>query len=187
MVILFSIVLLACGQSAQGASGPEKSSECQFVIGPSQVLMPKGAFLLIRKGREIGAIRFTSIERGEPIGAGKASYESYFQSDGSGSFRSPKVRKQTGNIDLKPLEGIGRISFQFGKDRVRIGDWSFRSSYPGYMSMWTYRGSEKDYGFEFAATSAREVSEIDASNKRLKWFRFSANDQVTLEVSDLPK
>src|SRR5205807_3245695 len=138
---VFASVLFAQGQMA-----PLQTD--QFVVGPGEVLAPKGVFLLIRKGQEIGAIRFTNIQRGKEVGTGKASYESYFQSDGSGLFRSPNIQKQTGFIDLKPLKGIGRASFQFGKDKVQVGKWAFRSGYPGRINMWPYRGSEKDYGYE---------------------------------------
>ena len=121
------------------------------------------------------------------MGTGKASYESYFQGDGSGSFHSSNVRRQTGSNELRPLKGIGRISFQTGNDRVRVGDWSFRSSSPGTVSMWPYRGSQKDYGYEFAPTSARDVGEIDSFDKRLHWYRFDPNSRVAVPVADLPK
>jgi hypothetical protein len=180
----------ACGQSSTGA-GSEKSfvnhSTTQFVVGPSAVLMPQGFFLLIRKAGKIGAIRFTNFEPGSTVGTGKATYESYFQSDGSGSFRSPNVRKQTGEINLKPLKGVGRLSFQLGNDKVKVGEWSFSSDYPPLLFMWPYGRSEKDYGYEFAPTSAQSVGEIDASDKRLKWFRYTADAKVVLPVSDLPK
>jgi hypothetical protein len=180
MFILLLGVLFTHGQTGQSAAD-------QFVVGPSEVLVPKGVFLLVRKGRKIGAIRFTGIEQGSTVGTGKASYDSYFQGDGSGSFRSSNVRKQTGDNDLKPLKGIGRLSFQVGKDRIRVGEWSFLSSSPGAVSMWPYRGSQKDYGYEFAPTSARDVGEIDAADKRLRWYRFDKDSRVTLPVADLPK
>jgi hypothetical protein len=166
---------------------PEKTQTNQFVVGASEVLVPKGVFLLICKGQQIGAIRFTSIEQGDTVGTGKASYESYFQADGSGSFRSSNVRKRTGENNLKPLKGIGRLAFQTGQDKIRVGDWSFLSSSPGTISMWPYRGSQKDYGYEFAPTSAQSVGEIDISDKHLQWFRFDPNSRITLEVADLPK
>jgi len=55
------------------------------------------------------------------------------------------------------------------------------------VNMWPYRGSQKDYGYEFAPTSARSVGEIDASDSRLRWFRFDPNARVTIPVSELPK
>lgn len=157
------------------------------MVGPGEVLCPNGVFLLIRKGREIGAVRFTDIQQGKEVGTGRASYESYFQGDGSSSFRSANVKKQTGFIDLKPLKGVGRVSFQFGKDKVKVGKWAFRAGSPGGINMWPYRGSDKDYGYEFAPTSARDVTEIDATDKQLHWYRFDNNSRVEVPVAGLPK
>lgn len=177
--LLFSIHLL------HGQTAP--TSIDQFVVGAGEVQLPKGVFLLVRKGHEIGAIRFTSIERGADVDTGKAIYESYFQADSSDSFRSSNVQKRTGNNELRPLKGIGRLSFQTGNDKVRVGHWLFLSSSPGAVSMWPYRGSQKDYGYEFAPTSARDVAEIDSSDKRLHWYRFDLNSLVEVPVADLPK
>jgi hypothetical protein len=47
--------------------------------------------------------------------------------------------------------------------------------------------SEKDEGYEFAPTSAQNVAEIDASDKRLRWFRFNPDARIVVPVSDLPK
>jgi hypothetical protein len=186
VVVLWS-GMLACGQSTQVSAGSGRTTTDQFVVGASEVRVPKGVFLLIRKGHQIGAIRFATIEQGDTVGTGKAGYESYFQADGSGSFRSSNVRKRNGENNLKPLKVIGWLAFRTGQDKIRVGDWSFPSSSPGAVSMWPYRGSLKDYGYEFAPTSARNVGEIDTSDKRLKWFRFDLDSQVTLRVADLPK
>jgi hypothetical protein len=47
--------------------------------------------------------------------------------------------------------------------------------------------SEKDEGFEFAPTSAQTVAEIDANDKRLRWFRYDPDTRIEVPVSDLPK
>jgi hypothetical protein len=182
VVLFLSSCLPNSFESAQPKGEPE-----QFVVGPSAVLMPKGFFLLIRKGRKLGAIRFTSLEPGKEQFTGKASYESYFQRDGSMSLHSANVRKRTGTINIKPLKGIGRFAFQLGNDKVNVGDWLFGGGYPPLLDMWPYRGEQKDYGYEFAPTSAQRVEEIDSSDSRLKWFRFDANSKVALPVSELPK
>jgi hypothetical protein len=187
---LLSSGLPACGQSAPAGAGPEpeKSSTSQFVVGPFAILMPQGVFLLIRKGGKIGAIRFTSIEQGSPLARNREGQLRVLLSKQlSGSFRSPNVRKQTAEINLKPLKGIGRLAFQIGNDNVKVGDWSFGTGYPGRLDMWPYRGSQKDYGYEFAPTSAQSIDEIDASNKDLKWFRYTTDAKVVLPVSELPK
>jgi hypothetical protein len=51
------------------AAGP------QFTMGPNYVHMPEGYFVLVRRGREIGAIRFTHIEQSTPS-LGNSTYES---------------------------------------------------------------------------------------------------------------
>jgi hypothetical protein len=181
-----SIGQLGSAQSQERTATTDCSTS-QFVFGPSEVSVPKGAFLLVRKGREIGAIMFTSIELTKTEDPGKATYESYFQGDGSSSFQGANVVKRTGVIDLKRLKGIGRLSFQTGRRKIQVGKWSFASDYPGRVNMWPYHGEERDYGYEFAPTSARDVKEIDASDKRLRWFRFDPNTSVAVPVADLPK
>jgi len=177
--------MTAVGQAPIAEGYVANTQANQFVMGPGEVGIPTGFYLLIRKGSQIGAVRFTSAQSNPVPGTGTANYESYFPADASGSFRSTAIRKQSGEIDLKPLKGIGRLAFQTGKDLIKVGDWSFRSTAPGTINMWPYRGSQKDYGFEFAPTSARQVGEIDASDKRLRWFRFDPNARVNLPVSDL--
>jgi hypothetical protein len=51
-------------------------------------------------------------------------------------------------------------------------------------SFWTGLG---DHGFEFAPTSACSLSDIDAADKRLRWFRWDRTTQMTLPLADLPK
>jgi hypothetical protein len=46
---------------------------------------------------------------------------------------------------------------------------------------------KEDHSYEFAPTSACDVSEIDATDKRLRWFRFDPNASVILPLADLPK
>ncbi len=180
IIVVLSSVLLLPGQIVP------VSAE-QFVVGSGEVVLPKGVFLLVRKSGEIGALRFSAIQQGKEVGTGSATYESYLLADGSNSFRSSNIQRRTGNNELKPLKGIGRISFQPGRDRVRIGHWSFRSTSPGTVSMWPYRGSQRDYGYEFAPTSARDVREIDPTDERLRWFRYDRNSRVAMPVANLPK
>ena len=149
--------------------------------------MPRGAFLLVRKGSEIGAIRFTRIDLGKESGTGTATYDAYFQSDGSGMLVKANAVNRLGNITVKPLVGVGHYSFARGERKLRIGRWSFDCDYPGRVNMWPHGKSEGDYGFEFAPTAATEVADIDANDKRLRWFRFDRNSQVVLKLADLPK
>jgi hypothetical protein len=46
---------------------------------------------------------------------------------------------------------------------------------------------EEHKGYEFAPTSACDISEVDANDKRLRWFRADPNAKITLQLADLPK
>jgi hypothetical protein len=160
----------------------------QFRIGGSSIQMPIGAFLLVRKNGQIGAIRLTNIDSTATEDYGKSSYESYVSSDASISFNAATVIRQTGELDVRPLKGPGRDLwiYQPGPHKARIGKWSFSFVTPDMMWMAPYhRSPSKDY--EFAPTSACDVSEIDAHDKRLRWFRFDPNAKVILPLADLPK
>ena len=148
--------------------------------------MPEGFFLLIRNGREIGAIRLIKIQQAQDF-TGKSAYESYFQGDGSGSFLNSSVIKRSGEIDIRSLRGtIHPLVWQPGQNKLWVGSWWFECSSPSLISM-AGHPSSKGTGYEFAATSAREITDIDISDRRLRWFRSDPNTRVSLSVSDLPK
>ena len=178
-------------QSQCPTDGPTNGTAQQFVLGGGYVKLPVGAFLLVRKNGEIGAIRIVKIEPGGTEWVGKSTYESLFQSGGSGSLTSANALRKTGEIDIQKAKGPGRglYIYQPGQDKAAIGDWSFVFANPTAMTMWgKTKGQNKDvYGFEFAPTSACNVSEIDLSDKRLRWFRYNPSASVTLPVAGLPK
>jgi hypothetical protein len=154
-------------------------------MGPNYVHVPEEFFVLVRKGREIGAIRFIRIEQ-DAQGNGKSTYETYFQGDGSGSFLNSNVVKRTGEIDIRPMRGIHEFAWQPGQNKLWVGKWWFGCYSPSLVNMSSHF-SEKDEGYEFAPTSAQNVAEIDASDKRLRWFRFNPDARIVVPVSDLPK
>ena len=159
----------------------------QFVISGGSVKMPIGAFLLVRKNGEIGAIRLTRIDPMATEDFGKSTYESYFPADSSDLLSIRNDIRQTGELDLKPAKGMIRgFSYVPGPHRARIGKWSYPFVSPSIMYMFPYHSSS-DHGYEFAPTSACDVSEIDVHDKRLRWFRFDRDAHVTLPLADLPK
>lgn len=178
---------IAYCQSAQTKGGQADMLDDRAIVGPRAIGMPSGVFLLVRKGKEIGAVRFLKIERGKGSLIGKAFYESFFQGDGSTSFIGVNVVKRSGEVTTKTLMGIGRMSFGGGQRKLQIGKWSFAYRFPAWVTMYPYGEVEGDHGFEFAPTSARELAEIDATDKRLKWFRYDPNASTTLLLSDLAK
>lgn len=185
VVLLLVNALAAQSVVAQSSAKTGVSTGPEFTIGPRFVLMPEGFFILVRKGREIGAIRLTKIEE-DAEGNGKSVYESYFQRDGSGSFLKSNVQKRTGQIDIKPMRGFHPFVWQPGQDKLWVGRWWFGCFTPRLVNMSTHF-SEDDEGFEFAPTSAQTVAEIDASDKRLRWFRYVPDSRIRVPVSGLPK
>jgi hypothetical protein len=187
MLVITAATFSLNGSAQKTSVDGQAADPIQFVVGPRATLMPKGVFLLVRKGKSIGAVRFTDIVVGSEVGLGKAAYESYFQGDGAKSWLQAGGTRKSGLIELKPLVGIGRFAFQTGQNRIDIGPWSFGCSHPGSLNMWPYRGDSKDYGYEFAPTSASNVTELDSADKRLEWFKFDEHTSVKVPLVDLPK
>jgi len=161
----------------------------QFRIGGSSIQLPIGAFLLVRKNGQIGAIRLTNIDSAATDDLGKSTYESFFQADHSGLFPSGSstLIRHRGELEIKPEGGLMRgFAYQPGPHKALIGKWSFSFVTPDMMWMAPYhRSPNKDY--EFAPTSACDLSQIDATDKRLRWFRYDPNASVVLPLADLPK
>lgn len=154
-------------------------------------MMPVGAFLLVRKGAQIGTIRIISIDPPDTRYIGKTAYESFFQADGSGSFSAKNVVRRTAELSIQPSKGPGRGIYIYrpGMYKAQIGQWTFPFNTSTVMAMsdasfWTGVG---DHGYEFAPTSACNLSDVDVHDKRLQWFRFDRNASVILPLSDLPK
>ena len=161
-----------------------------FVISIGTVTMPVGAFLLIRKDGQIAAIRLTSIDPAATQYLGKSTYESFFQPDRSGLLSARNVDHRTGEVDIRPTKGVHAVYLHTGGNRdAHVGKWTFRFVFPSLMvmsdaSFWSGFG---DHGYEFAPTSACTLSEIDAADKQLRWFRWDRSTQIILPLSDLPK
>ena len=165
---------LAASQFAHSQCLPHQSSvPQQFVVGGGSVKLPVGAFLLVRKSGEIGAIRLVKID---PVGAewlGKSTFESY-----AGSLKAADLRTCEIDLHATPPE-----------DKARIGRWSFSFTSPNVMTMAaaTKRHEKYDHSYEFAPTSACTLKDVDPKDKGLQWFRFDQDSSVTLPLADLPK
>ncbi len=191
--------LLACalvnvyGQAQEVRCPQDKRSGAdatQFKVSVGTVTMPIGAFLLVRHGSQLGAIRLTSLTPGPNQAEGRSNYESYSLPDKSTSFTAQGVEHQVGEIYIGPTTGVHPFYAHTERNNlVRVGKWRLRFAYPSVleMSLGSSWKAEHDEGFEFAPTSACQLSEIDATDKRLRWFRWDKTTQVTLPIADLPK
>jgi len=185
--LTLALIVLGGGISSwsQEKESPSDSSEIHFTVGPRFIHLPEGYFLLVRKGKNLGAIRLTQIAQ-DSEGNGSSKYESYFQSDGSGSFLNANTVRRSGGIDIKPMRGIHMFAWQPGQDKLWVGNWWFGCDSPSLVNM-SFHFSEEDQGLEFAATSAKAIHEVDALNPQLRWFRYLSDDRVILPVLTLPK
>src|SRR5262249_49416729 len=149
--------------------------------------LPLGAFLLVRKDGQLGAIRVTGIDPAATEWFGKSTWESFFQPDRSGSLQGENVVRKTGELDIRRSKGVhGLYSYGGGHSDAHIGKWNLSFGNPTLISMsdssfWHGLG---DHGFEFAPTSACNLSEIDSADKRLRWFRWDRSTQIKLPVAD---
>ena len=194
LVVIVGVALIGAvgyGQMPCFAGSRAEALTTDFVISGGRVKMPVGAFLLVRKNGKVGAIRLTKIDPAATEWVGKSTWESFFQPDGSGSLAAKNVIRRTGELDVQDLKGPGRgiYVYQPGVTDALVGKWKFSFGSPTMMSMsdssfWTGVG---DHGYEFAPTSACDLSEIDVNDKKLQWFRFDRNASIKLSIADLPK
>jgi hypothetical protein len=83
---------------------------------------------------------------------------------------------------------VGRLAVDSKQYTAWIGKWSFTFASPILISMATPSPEAgEDGAYEFAPTSACDVSEIDALDKRLRWFRYDSKTKVVLPLAELPK
>ena len=139
--LLIAGIVFSCipGQAQFRCPADTRSDDfaTRFVVSGGNIKMPAGAFLLVRKHHELGAIRLISIDPTSTEWLGKSVYESFFQGDGSGSLLGPKVERRTGELNLQPSKGPGRGIYVYkpGPYRASIGKWSFGFDGPSMMEM----------------------------------------------------
>ena len=183
----------AYGQTQEMRCPQDKRSDAdatQFRLSIGTVTMPVGAFLLVRKGTQLGVIRLTSLTPGANRAEGRSNYESFFLPNQVTSVTESGVAHKTGDVYIGETVGVHAVFVHTkGHSQAFIGPWKFYFSYPDLipMSRGSFWKGYHDEGFEFAPTSACQVSEIDATDKRLRWFRWDKTTQVNLPLSELPK
>jgi len=192
-VLVAMFCMSAYGQAQEMRCPQDKRSGAEatrFTVSIGTVTLPLGAFLLVRNGSQLGAIRLTSLTPGPNQAEGRSNYESFFLPDKSTSFTGSGVDHQTGDIYIGETVGVHAVFVHTkGHNKAKIGKWEFWFSFPDTLDMSppSFWKGRHDGGFEFAPTSACQVSEIDATDKRLRWFRWDKTTQVTLPLASLSK
>jgi hypothetical protein len=96
--LLATYALVAANGHAQGRCPQDKRSGAdatQFRVSSGTVRMPVDAFLLIRKGSQLGAIRLTSLVYNPNQAEGHSDYESF-------SPRTDQLRSRREQLTTRP-------------------------------------------------------------------------------------
>ncbi|GAB6270155.1 MAG: hypothetical protein STSR0002_28990 [Smithella sp.] len=188
-MIMIMIICVALLMTVKGWSIDKKLLEDPYphqqpYIGPvtddvrivfSGAYMPIGRFLLIRKKDEVCALKFTRFwnEKQGKEQEKYAAYISYYQNDGSGNLLSQNVKIIEGKASNLPLRGWSRLFFwQPGISYVKCGPLKFVWNYYGAVVAFEKGDSPGDHGFEFAPTPWENITEVNVSDKRIKWYRY---------------
>lgn len=163
-----------------------------FVISGGAIEMPVGYFLLVRRKDALGAIRLTNATPSHSEKwFGTSAYESYFQSNATLSLASTTAVRRASSMDFRPTKGVHAVYlYGSGHHEALIGKWKFSFANPVLLPMTNltfWDGEMSDHGFDFAPTSACDVSEIDALDPRLHWYRYDRDAHITLPLTELPR
>lgn len=154
----------------------------------SGVYMPMGRFPLIRKKDEICTLKFTRfwIEKQGKEKEQYASYISYYQNDGSGNFLSHNVKITEGQASHLPLRGWSKFFWQPGKTYLKCGPLKLAWMYYGFVCACEKRGYPGDCEIELAPTPWENITEVNVSDNRIKWYRYDKN-RKTIDIPVIDK
>ncbi len=145
------------------------------IIGPSGIAMPLQRILLIQANSCYCAIKFikayTEQVQGEYSGEYFATYESWWQDDGTGDFSKSNVLFKRDDLWWRLPIGIGRLwlIMRYRKD-IKCGpvtlEW-WRQT----VILWTPKKiNEKVKTIHFAPTPWVSISEVNVRDPRIIWY-----------------
>jgi len=177
-----------------GDAGASGSNEVH--IGNTAIVMPLGRILLVRKGSDYCAIKFTKFWSENTsevstlfVAAGSdeyAMYESYYQGDKTGDFTKKNVQFKKEKLSHTKPRGIGRLAFSFGNYEIKCGTIKLEWFGEGGVSFY------KD-GIELAPTQWTDISQVNVFDPILRWYRYDNRRKSTnipidkLFVAPLPE
>jgi hypothetical protein len=149
------------------------------VLAPNSIGIPLGRILLIRRGNEYGAVKFLQCWTGKETAHDQhAEYESYYQGDQTGNLRSETVQYRKEEVYYtKPGFAIFGHPIRIGAKRnIRCGPielwWSGLSC---RIAIYFNRHDQEQgdyYGIELAPTPWTDISQVNVSDPRVKWYRY---------------
>lgn len=176
-------VFLSEGIAMASANESQLPKANDVHIGPNGIGMPLGRILLIRKGENYCAVRFTRNWTGKTDYEQHAEYESYYQGDKTGNFRSANVEYRKEEVYYtKPSFSIFGHPIRIGAKRdIRCGPIElWWSAGPELTFVYFNRHDQEQgdyYDIELAPTKWSDIAEVNVFDPRLTWYRYDDNRQ----------
>jgi len=153
---LIFLLLLTCNIYGEEM----KKDKDTFIVADNAISIPANRFILIKRGKEYWALKFTEIKEKS------SKYIWYYQGDGSGDFLKKNAKKGKGKASDIFWSLIGRIAFQFGKTYIKckniILNWSPKTC------IYFTNTSGYDIGISMAPTKWRDIKEVNVFDKKIK-------------------
>lgn len=184
VLLWLTVSVLIVGGAMASADVKTLPEANEVQIAPNAIGIPLGHILLIRNDSDYCAVKFIRCWTGQADYDQHAEYESYYQGDKTGDFRSKNVKYRKEEVYYtKP-------SFSIFGHPVRIG--AKRDICCGPIELWWsglnckifvyyFRHDQKqgDYGIELAPTKWTDISQVNVFDPRLKWYRYDAKRKDT--------
>lgn len=158
-------------------------------ISPVGIAIPREKILLVRKGSEYCAIKFTKLWTGKDKRDYHVKYESYQQGDGTGNFSNSNVAFVEKEASSH-IRGFFRFRFQTGTSYVQCGNinlcWVPQAFV--YFFPWGQHGClpEEDYGIELAPTPWTSINEVNIFDQRVRWYIYDGKRKhVNIQIDKL--
>ncbi len=152
----------------------------EVFIAPTGIMIPLERILLVRKESVYCAIKFIKFWEDKVKSDSYASYESYFQNDKSGNFMKENVKYRKEEL-LFPKAGwslFGHPVAFNAKEEIKCGSFRLRWTGKGTVHFFAPFQKQGDYGIELAPTKWTNITQVDAFDQRLKWYKFDENRQM---------
>ncbi|MFB3896237.1 MAG: hypothetical protein ACE14V_08040 [bacterium] len=203
-VFLIAIYFAICLPLANGTESVSRVVDYNYVPKPNEfviaqvaISIPVDNIILIKKKDKYGTIKFTKFwaqdftyklfyekEMTHTLDH-YASYQSYFQGDGSGDFSKSNIKIDKGELAYKQRAGFFLFfvhCYRDGNDLIHCGSFNLFcdvdvvSAYLYFYNGYDFWGSKKiDNELEFAPTKWTQISEVNVFDSRLKWYKYEEN------------
>jgi len=117
-----------------------------------------------------------------------ATYESHYQGDGTEDFTSKNAKSSEQELHSpKPSFSLFGHPFAFGiREEVKCGPIKLWWVGAGTVCFFGRSQRQGDYGIEFAPTKWTDLSQVNVSDPRLKWYRYDASRKdIEIPVNQL--